>query len=65
MLAPIGSRHSWVDTHVILFTGLLVFKLFCHKSLGALKGGFRPGLPDGLFSDQKSEFGYILDSLAM
>jgi hypothetical protein len=23
------------------------------------------GLPDGLFSNQKSKFGYILDSLAM
>jgi hypothetical protein len=25
----------------------------------------RAGLPDGLFSEQKSEFGYILESLAM
>jgi hypothetical protein len=26
---------------------------------------FIPGLPDGLFSNQKSQFGYILDGLAM
>jgi hypothetical protein len=25
----------------------------------------RPGLPDGLFSDQKSKFGYISEGLAM
>jgi hypothetical protein len=24
-----------------------------------------PGLPDGLFSNQKSKFGYIFDGLAM
>jgi hypothetical protein len=25
----------------------------------------RPGLPDGLFSDKKSQFGYILEGIAM
>jgi hypothetical protein len=29
------------------------------------RNGFQAGLPDGLFSNQKSQFGYILEGLAM
>jgi hypothetical protein len=29
------------------------------------RGANEPGLPDGFFSDQKSQFGYILEDLAM
>jgi hypothetical protein len=28
-------------------------------------GKSQPGLPDGFFSDQKSQFGYILEDLSM
>jgi hypothetical protein len=28
-------------------------------------GGFATGLPDGIFSNQKSKFGYILKGLAI
>jgi hypothetical protein len=34
----------------------------CEKKV---RSKLRNGLPDGLFSDQQSQFGYILDGLAM
>jgi hypothetical protein len=39
-------------------------KIVAVKHLGQ-KIGFRAGLPDGLFSNQKSKFGYILEGHGM
>jgi hypothetical protein len=39
--------------------------IFVHSCLIYFGRGFRTGLPDGLFSYQKTQFGYILEGLGM
>jgi hypothetical protein len=39
--------------------------VYRNKKIMSVSQLMGPGLPDGLFSDQKSQFGYILEGLAM
>jgi hypothetical protein len=60
-----GPRKIWQPWHQVIIPDKLMTNFSTLGFGGVLFGRFRAGLPDGLFSNQKSQFGKILEGLRM